>query len=171
MSVRFVDIYPDEDQVRLAELAAAHEAAKRREPAPRMLHEGDPVRETAEAHNAFAEEAQARRIRVVMKHLPRKEWRVLMADHKPRPDEDDDKIFGVNMESLPDVLIPRVIDREQSENLPENVEAWLDSLSDVDYYDRLFMTAFAVNRGSAALADPTRRLPLEGSQTSSATSS
>lgn len=171
MSVRFVDIYPDEDQVRLAELQAVHEQAKREAIGERLMHEGDPVREAAEAHDAFATEAEGRKIRVFMKHLPRKEWRALMAEHKPRPDEDDDKIFGVNMETLPDVLVPRVIDREQSENLPENVEAWLDSLSDVDYYDRLFMTAFGVNRGSAFLADPTRRLLSEGSPTSSATSS
>lgn len=164
MSVRFVDIYPDEDQVRLAEMVAAYEKAQR-ESGTLLMGEGDPVAEAAQAHDEFAAEAEGRKIRVFMKHLPRKEWRVLMAEHKPRPDEDDDKIFGVNMETLPDVLIPRVIDREQSVNLPENVEAWLDSLSDVDYYDRLFMTAFGVNRGSAVLADPTRRLLSAGSQT------
>lgn len=170
MSVRFVDIYPDEDQARLAELAAAYEAAKRQAKGQRLMHEDDPVREAAEAHDKFAAEVEGRKIRVYMKHLPRKEWRALMLEHKPRPDEDDDKIFGVNMETLPDVLIPRVIDRETSENLPPDVGVWLESLSDVDYYDRLFMTAFAVNRG-AVTADPTRRLLSEGSLTSAATSS
>lgn len=167
MSVRFVDIYPDEDQVRLAELDAVAEKAKREGSVggTRLMSEGDPYLDAAEERNAFADGMEARRIRVFMKHLPRKEWRALMAEHKPRPDEDDDKIFGVNMETLPDVLIPKVIDVEQSENLPANLVTWLDSLSDVDYYDRLFMTAFGVNRGSAMLADPTLRLPSAGSQT------
>lgn len=170
MSVRFVDIYPDEDQVRLAELAAVAESIKGSAGQVRLMSDSDEYQEAAKAHDEFAAEMESRKIRVFMKHLPRKEWRALMAEHKPRPNEDDDQIFGVNMDTLPDILVPRVIDQEQSQNIPPSIETWLDSLSDVDYYDRLFMTAFAVNRGSASLADPTRRLLSEGSPTSSATS-
>lgn len=172
MSVRFVDIYPDEDQVRLAELASAvDKARKQKGTAPRLMAEVDPAVEAEQAHDEFAAEVESRRIRVFLKHLPRKEWRTLMREHSPRPDVEEDKPLGVNMDTLPDVLVLRSIDTEQSENLPDDLDAWLETLSDVDYYDRLFLQAFGANRGTAILADPTQRLASASRQTFDETSS
>ena len=64
---------------------------------------------------------------------------------------------------MKNTLLPLSIDREQSTIEGDTVD-FLESLSDYDYYDRLFLQAFALNRGSA-MADPTQRLASGPSQT------
>jgi putative heme degradation protein len=94
-------------------------------------------------------------VTVVLNALPRKTWRALVADHPPRDDRDSDKVVGVNEETLSEVLVPKSIDHDAS-TITGDVDGFLDSLSDYDF-DRLYVTAFALNRGSA-MADPTQRL-------------
>lgn len=184
-----VVIYQGDDIARLADLDAAvakaeaalraAERAVKNATAPRLLHEAvpeDTVIDATQAHEAakverdeFAAEAEARGVVVVMHAQPRRAWRKLMEEHAPRDGVRDDEALGVNMETLPDALLPASIDRNQSTIEGDTVE-FLDSLADYDYYDRLFLTAFALNRGSA-MADPTLRLVSETSRTSGATSS
>lgn len=126
--------------------------------------------------DAFAAEAEQRGVVVVLHALPRRRWRELTREHPARPDEPRDKSLGVNIDTLPDALLPVSVCRDPdcpSGHQPSTIEGdtgdFLESLSDYDYYDRLFITAFALNRGSA-MADPTLRLLSTSSQTSSETS-
>lgn len=176
-----VVIYQGDDLARLSELDAAvtkAEVALRQaemSTAPRTLSSSDPSAEAAAVHDSakserdeFAAEAELRGVAVVMHAVPRKRWRALMGEHGPRDGAKDDEAFSVNMETLPDVLLPESIDRDQSTIEGDTVD-FLESLSDYDYYDRLFLQAFALNRGSA-MADPTQRLGSVPSPISSATS-
>lgn len=187
-----VVIYQGDDLARLSELddavTRAEDSLKRaeRDKRTRLMHEGDPVEAMRDAHqkakaerDAFAAEAEPRGVTVVMHALLRKEWRALMNDHGPRDGNSRDAVLGVNMDSLPDVLLPKVICRDeqcpvcrdmgQASTIGGDTDGFLESLSDYDYYDRLFLQAFAVNRGSAP-ADPTLRLGSAPSQTSAETS-
>jgi len=150
----------------------------------RMLAETPADVEAAQAYqdalaerDAFAAAAEDRAVKVALHAQPRKKWRELMREHPARPDVDEDNAFVVNMDTLPDVLLPASICRDEhcpSSHEPTTITgdtmAFLESLSDYDFYDRLFVTAFALNRGSA-MADPTQRLLSGSSQTSAATSS
>lgn len=188
-----VVIYQGDDLARLSELddavTRAEDAVKRATKEalrPRLIHERDPG-ETARTDLAaakasrddFAAEAESRGVAVVMHALQRKAWRALMREHGPRDGEKRDEVLGVNMETLPDVLLPQVIcrdehcpiclDMDQASTIEGDTDSFLESLSDYDYYDRLFLQAFAINRGSAP-ADPTLRLGSAPSPTSDATS-
>jgi hypothetical protein len=186
-----VVIYQGDDLARLsefdaavtraeAELRVAEQKAKRAAVSgPATLDEVSDEQDILEAARArheeatverdlFAEEAETRGVVVVMHAQPRKTWRGLMNEHGPREGSKEDEALGVNMDTLPDALLPLSIDREQS-TIEGDVDVFLESLSDYDYYDRLFLQAFALNRGSA-MADPTQRLASALSQTSAATS-
>jgi hypothetical protein len=178
-----VIIYQGDDLDRLAALddavaKAAQELARaeKQQGSALLMGDGDPAEEARAAHieaqrvrDEFAAESQERGVKVALVARDRKRWRTLMAEHGPRDDNDEDRVFGVNMETLPDVLLPESVDRDGS-TIEGDVAEFLDSLSDYDYYDRLFVQAFALNRGSAA-ADPTQRLLSATTQTSAATSS
>ena len=185
-----VVIYQGDDLARLAELDAAveraTEAVKRaeRDKRPRLMHEGSTVAavqaelDAAQvARDEFADEAEPRGVCVKMHALRRRAWRDLMREHGPRDAEEQDRALGVNMDTLPDVLLPLSICRdgdcpiceEDPSTIEGDTEDFLESLSDYDYYDRLFLTAFALNRGGA-MADPTLRLGSAPSPNSGATS-
>lgn len=152
---------------------AAYEAAQKAdEAAPVGLMSDEPAHIAAlaeytaaqEARDSFAAGAEERGVVVFLTALPRRKWRALVAEHGPRPGVDGDRVFGVNMETFPDALLPDSVDRGRS-TFEGDLERFLDALSDYDYYDRLFVTAFALNRGSA-MADPTLRLLSGSSQIS-----
>ena len=176
-----VTIYQGDDLARLAELddavaraevrkAAAERAVKAAENVTRTLADEVPdATAEVEAFDAavlerdeFAAEAEERGVTVVLNALPRKTWRALVADHPPREDKDSDKQVGVNEDALAEVLVPKSIDHDAS-TITGDVGLFLDALSDYDF-DRLYVTAFALNRG-AATADPTLRLASGTSQT------
>lgn len=176
-----VVIYQGDDLARLAQLdrrveetEAAIKRAEKARGGTRLMYEDDPV-ETARAEHdaamaerdAFAAEAEPRGVTVALHAVPRKKWRELARKHPARPDVPTDSM-GVDMDDFPDALLPLSIDREQS-TIEGDLDEFLESLSDYDYYDRLFLTSFALNRGSAT-ADPTLRLGSEPSQTSDETS-
>jgi len=149
-------------------LSAAEQAKKasQQDARPRLMHEGVPEDPTINAgldldvarqdRDAFAAGAEERGVRVILRAVPRKQWRDLVAAHPARDGDTGDAQFGVNMETFPDALLPKSVDRDQSTIEGDTVE-FLESLSDYDYYDRLFLSAYALNRGSA-VADPTSRL-------------
>ncbi len=118
--------------------------------------------ETILKRDAFADETEDRGVLVVLNALPRKTWRALIADHPPRDGHDGDKVVGVNEDTLREALVPKSIDHVAS-TIDGDVAVFLDALSDFDF-DRLYVTAFALNRGSA-MADPTLRLASGTSQT------
>jgi hypothetical protein len=160
----------------VAKAAQKMAAAERSQTGTPLAHEGDPATEAREAHalallerDEFAAEAEERGVKVHLIARPRLRWRELCLAHPARDDDDGDKMFGVNMATFPDELLPESVDPSMS-SIEGDVGEFLDSLSDYDYYDRLFLAAFSLNRG-AAPADPTQRLLSNSSQTSAATSS
>jgi hypothetical protein len=120
-----------------------------------------------QARDQFAEAAEARGVVVALHHIPRKEWRALRAAHPPRDGDDEDATFDVNVDTMPEELLPKSIDLEKS-TIDGPLDEFLESLSSHDYYNRLFMTALSLNVGRAG-ADPTLRLASAGHKNSSAT--
>jgi hypothetical protein len=183
-----VVIYQGDDLARLSELdAAASKAeaalkqAERATRAPqraRLMHEEDD-REAAviaaaeefdtakAARDEFAAEAESRGVLIVLRSLPRKEWRRLRNGHPPREGNAEDEGFDCNVDTLPDEALPPSIDRDES-TIDGDLEEFLESLSAHDYYQRLFFTMLALNVGGAA-ADPKARLGSLVSLTSAAT--
>lgn len=115
----------------------------------------------------FAEEAEERGVSVVLHQVGRKEWRRLKNAHPPRDGNAEDEQFDCNVDSLPDEGMPKSICRdsdcplcreaEQRTTIDGDLDAFLDSLSSFDYYNRLFLTMLALNVGGAA-ADPKLRV-------------
>lgn len=174
-----VVIYQGDDLEQLEKLdeavTKAESEVKRveRNAGPRLLDETDPAVEAQNAaddakaeRDQFATEAEQRGVVIVLIARQRLRWRELMREHPAREGNDDDAVFQVNMDTLPDVLLPESIDREMS-TLDGDVNEFLNSLNDFDYYNRLFLAAWSLNRG-AAVADPTQRLLSNSSQTSAA---
>lgn len=187
-----VVIYQGDDLARLSELDAvvkraevakddAEKAAKTAEKRTASLDEVDDSADrlvaARDAHNeavaerdTFAEEAEERGVVVTLHAQPRKSWRRLIEEHPARDREEHPEDYPIgpcNISTLPDELLPMSIDREQS-TIEGDLTEFLESISDYDYYDRLFLTAFSLNRGSA-LADPTLRLGSAPSQISAET--
>lgn len=183
-----VVIYQGDDLVRLSELddaatkaELAQKQAERAKNIPgrvRLLNEPDDVAaaviaateeyEAAKAaRDEFASEAEARGVAVALKSLPRKDWRRLRNAHPPRDGNSEDEMFDCNVDALPDEAFPMSIDRAES-TIEGDLDEFLDSLTDYDYYRRLFPTMLALNVGGAA-ADPKARLGSLDNSTSSAT--
>ena len=110
-------------------------------------------------HDALKAEAEESAIHVTLTALGRKQWRELVAAHKPREGNDSDAAVGVNEETFKDVLVAASIVE------PEWLRDQLDDLADVDF-DRLYLVAFGLNRAPAA--DP-KALALPKSQQNSET--
>jgi hypothetical protein len=185
-----VVIYQGDDLTQLAELdKAATDAevalrkAERAKSAPtpeRLMHEADDIADAilaaSEAYDTakttrdeFAAAAEERGVVIVLHHLPRKEWRRLRNAHPPRENNAEDQAFDCNVDTLPDELFPKSINLDDS-TIDGDLDEFLDSLSSNDYYNRLFMTALALNVGGGG-ADPTLRLASASRQNSDATSS
>lgn len=142
------------------------------------------------ARDQFAAEAETRGAVIVLRAVHRKRWRKLMEENQPRRDDagnfvpGDEFGGGVNISTLPDALLVPWMDKnasgadekagaivtEECEGVEGDIIDFLDRLSDVDYYDRVFLAAWNLNRGGVS-ADPTLRLGSLLSQTSDATSS
>lgn len=153
---RTILLLQGEDQDRLDELEAEVEALapkKGQESAPKTLDEGDPHSAAVAAAEEFAAEAEGRGVAVVVRAVGRKTWREFVAKNAPRPDHDGDKAVGVNEDTFPDVLVPASIASPKFNSDVER-DAFLDSLSDAQF-DRLYYTAFALNRTTGA--DPKAR--------------
>lgn len=120
---------------------AAREAA---DAAPRMNDEVPDYLRLAEEHDALVQEAEESAVRITLRALRRSEWKALVAEHPPRDGNKGDAAVGVNELTFKDALVPASIIEPA-----EFGEDDLDCLSDADY-DRLYYTAFALNRGSVA---------------------
>ncbi len=184
-----VTIYQGDDLARLAEYdeattkaEVALRRAERAKSAPgpeRLMHETDDAEaavieastefdEAKAARDEFAAEAEARGVVVALHHLPRKEWRRLRNAHPPREGNAEDQAFDCNVDTLPDELFPKSINLDDS-TIDGDLDEFLESLSSHDYYNRLFMTALALNVGGGG-ADPTLRLASASRQNSDETS-
>lgn len=166
-----VVIYQGDDLAKLqtldeaVDLANAQFERARRDKAIRLMSSEDAqavkeaeLQDAQVARDEFAAEAETRGVRLVLYARQRSRWRELVDAHPARPDNDMDEKFSVNVMTFAEVLVPESIDVAESDiESGADLANLLDSLSDYDFYDRLFLTAFGLNRGRA-IADPTLRL-------------
>lgn len=140
-----VVLYQGDDLERLDELLGEVSSAASQS-GPRLLGEDDSTQEAAKAYDDFVTEATERAVKVRIKALPRKVFREFVAKHPPRPENEDDKGWGFNFESLADDLVAPCIDGPVFSTETER-EAFLDGLSDADF-SRLYSAALKMNRGA-----------------------
>lgn len=161
-----VDIYVGDYLDRIRHLEREYDAALKEEAAegPRLNHE-EPRSEALRAeHVALVAEAEESAVHIVLRALRRSEWRELVKLHPPRENHKGDAAVGVDESTFKDALVPVSI---VSPTLDEDD---LDNLSDVDF-DRLYLTAFALNRSPAASPKALERPDSQASTGSGATSS
>lgn len=134
-----------EDADRLEELRDRAEQAKTPAKAPRLMSDEDPYPAAAQAADDFKREAEERAVRVVVRALPRKKWRQLVADHPPRPDHAGDAQFGIHLVDFADALVPASIVEPEFSGDGQR-DDFLDSLTDGQFED-VFWKAYRLNRG------------------------
>jgi hypothetical protein len=122
--------------------------------------------------DAVRDEAEESALHVRVQALGRREWKALIAAHPPQTVKDDnvtaakersDVLSGVNDDTFKDALVAASV-IEPEGITPED----LDVLADVDF-DRIYLTAFSLNRGTSP--DPKASLVSRLTQTSDETSS
>lgn len=177
-----VTIYQGDYLDRIRDLEARAEAAERaarpvgddedRTPtAPRRLSDPPETPEyvqLAREHDALVREAEEHAIHVRVVALKRADWKAMLRNHPPKPDptapqdvQDFEKSVGVHEETLKEELVPAsVVEPEPGE--------WIEELSDGDF-DRIYLTAFALNRtsGGDPKASLVSRLTTPNAETSS----
>lgn len=139
-----VTIYGGDYLDRIRDLELKAEAAKdAADGTARTLDEVPEYLELAQQHDDLVREAEAQALHVRIRALGRREWRDLVAAHPPRESNKDDALAGVNEDTFKDALVAASVIE------PEGITSEdLDRLADIDY-DRLYLTAFALNRGAA----------------------
>jgi len=117
------------------------------------------------AHDDFSAKAEKRGVTVVLRALGRKTYRELIAKHPPRDDDEQDKGFGANIDTLSEDLVPACI--ASPAGTAGAIADFLDSLNEGQFGD-LSVKAWQLNVGRTA--DPTQRLSSVASHTSNGTS-
>lgn len=148
-----VTIYQGDYLDRLRHLEKQYEAALTMEKeSAALLSDVAESAEIAAEHQQLLAEAQSTALTVTIKALGRKRWRALVAKHPARDGSETDAAVGVNEETFKDALVPESISE------PALSAEDLEEISDIDF-DRLYYTAFALNRSPAsspkALVSPT----------------
>jgi hypothetical protein len=145
-----VTLYQGEDydefqRLREAVQVAAEQAGSRR------LADEDPVRVAARAFDEFVQgPAKDRGVTLSVTAVPRRGvtgFRALLVKHPPRDENDVDKRYGFNFETMSDDLVPASLPVEQFGSIADR-DAFLDTLSDADW-NRLYDAAITVNQGGA----------------------
>lgn len=144
-----ITIYQGDHLDRIRHLERKYEAALKAEgDAPRVLSDESQASSLAALHEALVAEAEESAIDVTVTALGRRAWRALVAEHPARDGNKNDAAAGVNEDTFKDALVSASADLAEDD---------LDQISDVDF-DRLYFTAFALNRVPAddpkALASP-----------------
>ena len=138
------------DRIRFLEQRA--EAAREAQGAsPRRVGETPEYLSIAEEHDALVREAEESALRVTVQALRRSSWKSLVAKHPPREGNKGDASVGVNEDEFKDALVPFVNEGDaEDRTIVDGISADdLDRLSDVDF-DRIYYTAFALNRGAVS---------------------
>jgi hypothetical protein len=163
-----VKIYQGDD---LAEIAALDRAARSargsgQDSASMLMADQAEWFRLAQEHDALVDEAEKRVTVVVLRALGRRQWRELVEKHPPRTGNETDAAVGVDESTFPDVIVPACM-VEPVHATDVDREAFLDSLSSADF-DRLYLTAFSLNRAQGA--DPKASLVSELTPRSESTS-
>ena len=151
-----VTIYTGDYLDRIRHLERLAEAAKEAdEGIARTLDEGAEYLRLAEEHDALVKEAEAAAVHVRVKALPRKTWKQLVSEHPLRDGHRADGAAGVNEDTFKDALVTchgvteSGLDYRTIIGPADFDDETLEELSDVDF-DRIYLTAFALNRGVVA---------------------
>lgn len=148
-----VTIYQGDYLDRLRHLEQRHKAALEAEANTTRLSSDIPESvEIRAEYDALKAEADETALDLSLFALGRKVWRALVAEHPPRKDNDSDEAMGVNEEAFKDALVPLALqypDEHEKFGQEQISEAQLDRLSDIDF-DRLYYSAFALNRAPAS---------------------
>ncbi len=184
-----VPIYQGDDLERLADLRRTAEHAQRvvdeqaRSGAPRRVGEEIASADAEKAaYDAFVAEAAERAVSVELRALGRKAFRELVADHEPRQvkddegkdvDHEDDAGWGVNTETFPMALLAYSDGEVRTITAPDfpssaKVREFLDDEISEGDFDRLWQTAYYLNRAPGA--DPKASRYSAASQSSDSTS-
>jgi hypothetical protein len=169
-----VTIYGGDYLDRIRHLEQQAEAAKdaAEDEGPRIASDVPEYLTLAREHDELVKEAEASALHVRVRALGRREWKDLVAAHPPQTVKDDkvteakersDALSGVNDDTFKDALVAASV-IEPEGITPEE----LDQLADIDY-DRIYLTAFALNRGTSP--DPKASLVSRLTQMSDETSS
>lgn len=115
------------------------------------LDESPEYLDIAAQHDALVAEAEKSALHVKVRALGRREWKDLVAKHPPRSVSEavdertaaGDRALGVNEDTFKDALVPLSVAE------PKFTEDDFDAMADIDF-DRIYLTAFSLNRGAAA---------------------
>lgn len=105
------------------------------------------------AANKYADEAEERGVKVVMRSVGRKTWRRLLAENKPREDNELDEQMGANVETFGEAAVAACLASPTFTN-DEERDAFLDQLSEAQF-GKLEVVAFGLN--ASVGADPKAR--------------
>lgn len=101
-----VPLYSSEDQHQIDDLRRAVEKAASASPSPLRLGDDINVVSAAEAYDEFVAEAAERSVKARVENIPGHQWRAFVAEHTPRPDNDDDADWGFNFHTLGEAVVP-----------------------------------------------------------------
>jgi len=155
-----VVVYQGDDIERLSELHRKAQTARRTAEAAfgTPLRTGDAVAPkgalVAEevAYNEAVSEAADRAIVIEVEALKRARFRSLLAEHPPRETDEDDKAYGVNVDSFGQPFLVESVTRAgvgERDFTPGQTRDLIEDLPEGDF-DRLFATAYWLNRAPGA---------------------
>lgn len=169
-----VVLFQGDDYDEFAERLSAFERAKRTKAGviPRLTDAAPEVSERAAEYDEFLAAAVDRAVKVTLRAMSPKKWRVLVAAHPMREDEPADRM-GFNIETLGDALVPaslvKAVCGDESEDFVSDAarEEFLESLT-AGQWDQLYGAALALNTDAGP--DPKARLSSTPVPTGDATS-
>lgn len=99
----------------------------------------------AEAYDEFVAAAAERGVKVVVKNLPGRKWRALVAEHPPREGNLEDEEWGWNVPALGDAVVaPSVV--SINGQAVQDAEAHVDAMTDGDF-SRVYSAVRRLNTG------------------------
>lgn len=163
-----VVLYRDEDQREIDRLRKAVETAASATDSPLRMGDDPAVVSAAEAYDEFVTTAVERGVKVVLRFMPGRKWRALVAEHPPRDGNADDEEWGFNFLTLSDSVVPPcVVSIAGKELVGDDLEAAVDSMSDGDF-SRVYSRVLRLNTGRGP--DPKESISERLRRTSSETS-
>lgn len=114
----------------------------------------DAVHELTLEFDDFMAEAEKRAALVVVRALPRREYRDLLKAHPPREGDEQDESWGFNVDDFGDAMVPPAV-IEPAFSSDHAKATFLESLSTAQW-TTVFAAAVTVNSG--ALPDPKARI-------------
>ncbi len=152
-----VPLYSGTVVSRLAELTEQVEKAEREEKSTRRLGTTSNALELAQEHDRLRAEADENAVQVTLWAIVRRDWARLADDHPPREGERQDGLYGVNMKTFPDALVPlSLLQPGEGEDYDSRVKLAAERVEEFDDLSqvqrmKLVHASWEVNVGDDAL--------------------